>query len=136
VVGVGAAVLIRRSSGITILWFQVIGAALFYLLALPWLGSLTKGPVGLPALAALAYLVLVAGMFNFGVWYTIVKKAPLSWMTITLLLQPPLSAVLGWVYLKERASANVWFGTALILIALGIGMIRVRTREPLASDPA
>ncbi|RYG33995.1 hypothetical protein EON81_16765 [bacterium] len=130
IVGVGAAILIRRSSGITILWFQVIGAALFYILALPWIGDLTKGAVGFAALASLGYLVFVAGMFNFGVWYTIVKNAPLSWMTITLLLQPPLSAVLGWVYLNERPTPNVWAGTGLILGALGIGMIRSRAAEP------
>ncbi|CAN5654663.1 hypothetical protein BH11ARM2_BH11ARM2_37270 [soil metagenome] len=132
-VGVGAALLVRRSSGIAILWFQVVGAGLFYLLAAPWFGNPFTGTPSLSALLSLAYLVFVAGMFNFGVWYTLVKRAPLSWMAITLLLQPPLSAVLGWTFLQERPTANVWTGTAVILAALGIGMMR-STKNPVAAS--
>lgn len=135
IVGVGAAVLVRRSSGIAILWFQVIGAGLFYLLALPWFGSPFTGSPSLPAWGSLAYLVFVAGMFNFGVWYTLVKRAPLSWMAITLLLQPPLSAVLGWTLLRERPTANVWSGTVLILVALGVGMMRTKSVRTDSSSP-
>jgi drug/metabolite transporter (DMT)-like permease len=73
------------------------------------------------AWAAITYLVLIPGLFCFGTWYRLVEKVPLSLMVITLLLQPPLSALLGWRVLGESLTAEIGVGAALILAALAIG---------------
>lgn len=119
VAGVLAVRLVRRSSGITVLAFEVLGAVPALLL----LGSafpLTFATGAVP-LMGLAYLTLVPGLLCFGVWYRMVERVPLSLMILTLMLQPPLSALLGWRLLGEPITAELVAGTVLILGALMIG---------------
>jgi drug/metabolite transporter (DMT)-like permease len=132
-----AAHLIRRASGVTILWFQVLGAVttlafvpLLFGQALPF----SLAGAGWPAAGALAYLVLISGLFNFGVWYTLVEKAPLSLMVVSVLLQPPLSALLGWQFLGERLTPLLTVGTGLILAALLIGSSERRSGGVAAEE--
>ncbi|MGV3616382.1 MAG: DMT family transporter [Fimbriimonas sp.] len=134
--GVLAASLVRRSSGITILAFQVLGGV----------GTLALAPIlmegVLPfqaseitplALGALAYLVLFPGLLCFSVWYMLVERTPLSLMVLSILLQPPLSALLGGLVLREPLTAQLGLGTALVLVALVLGATEGRVAR--ASRP-
>lgn len=117
--------IVRRSSGVTVLWCEVIGATAMLALVPLLFGSVlpfSLAGCGWPTVGAIAYLVLVAGMFSFSTWYMLVERAPLSLMVVSLLLQPPITALLGWWFLGERLTAPLLIGTALILAALGLGV--------------
>lgn len=134
--GVLSAALVRRSSGITILAFQVLGAVIALSmgpLVRPDLIQFTIGTPGPDAWAALAYLVVFPGLICFATWYVIVEKAPLSLMVLTLLLQPPLAAIFGWLVLREPLTPAMGMGTALILVALVLGVFERRRQAPIVA---
>jgi len=124
--GVLAIQIARRSSGITTLWLQVVGAAIFLSAApivLPSVFPYTFNGSGATTAFVLTYLVLISGLVTFGIWYTLAEKAPLSLMVITLLLQPPLATGLGMLFLNEKPNLQTALGSALILAALLIGTL-------------
>lgn len=118
--GVLAARLVLRSSGITVLTLQILGAVATYCL----------GPVLLPrvlpftvsfsgaSLGAIVYLVLMSGLVAFGGWYMLVERAPMSLMVLSLMIQPPLAALLAWAVLGETITPAIAAGSGLILAAL------------------
>lgn len=115
--------IVRRSSGIGYLSYEALGM-IPTLLLLPVLTGgempLAFGTLSLPAILAVAYLVLLPGLVCFGVWYATVERVPLSTMVVTILLQPPLSAVLAWAFAGEAIGLPIAVGTALIVAALGV----------------
>lgn len=130
-----AARLIRRSSGITILAYEVVGAALVLAVApilFPGAFPFSLTGVTWEGVAAWAYLVFVPGLLCFSVWFMLVERTPLSLMVLTLLFQPPLSALAGWWFLKEPLSAELGVGTLLILGGLVLGTRDERSARRLA----
>jgi len=122
VAGVLTAQLVRRSSGIAILRWMVVGAIpTLWLSVLLNPASFSLAHAGWVSVGAIGYLVLIAGLLNFGVWYTTVEKAPLSVMVITLMAQAPLSALLGWYVRHEVLTLASGIGAALIMGALVVG---------------
>ena len=130
----------RRSSGITALWYQVAGAAVFLCLA-PLIAP-TVFPYVLPqiqpntltAYACLGYLILVAGFINFAIWYRLAERVPVSLLALTLLIQPPIAAVFGVLVLHETFSPQVVAGTALILAGLVIGTLKGKLKNSAGSE--
>lgn len=115
--------IVRRSSGIGFLSWEVAGMVPTFLL-LPFLTHgampLAFGAFAWPSLAAIAYLVLLPGLVCFGVWYATVERVPLSTMVVTILLQPPLSALLAWALTGEAVGLPIAVGTGLIVGALAV----------------
>lgn len=131
--GVFSAAIVRRSSGITTLAFQVLGAVVTLILApllLPGLFAFSVG-TSLASVAAMAYLVLLPGLFCFSVWYMLVERTPLSLMVLSILLQPPLSAMLAYFVLREPITPQIVIGAVLILSALVLGA--TERRQPAAA---
>jgi drug/metabolite transporter (DMT)-like permease len=134
IAGVLTTQLVRRSSGIAILRWMVVGAIpTLWLAVVRDPASFAIANAGWVSVGCIAYLVLIAGLFNFGVWYTTVERAPLSVMVVTLMAQAPLSALLGWWVRHEVLNLATWIGTALIMAALLIGAEDVKPSSE--SDP-
>ena len=119
---IGASV-VRRSSGVGYLAWETVGM-IPTLLLVPALTHgampLALGTLDPSALGAVAYLVLLPGLLCFGVWYATVERVPLSTMVVTILLQPPLSALLAWAFQGEQVGLPVAVGSGLIVAALGV----------------
>jgi len=130
----------RRSSGITALWYQVAGAAVF--LCLAPLVAPAVFPITFPRLepssavsfGCLAYLILIAGFINFAIWYRLAERVPVSLLALSLLLQPPIAAVFGILVLREKFSPEVLAGTTLILLGLVIGTLKGKLKNPAESE--
>jgi drug/metabolite transporter (DMT)-like permease len=132
--GVLSAAIVRRSSGITTLAFQVLGSVVTLIAApliFPGLLPFAVSEVTPAALGAVAYLILAPGLFCFSVWYMLVERTPLSLMVLSILLQPPLSALLAHFVLHEPLTPQIAIGAALILTALVIGATEAKKVETL-----
>jgi drug/metabolite transporter (DMT)-like permease len=114
--------LVRRSSGVAILAFQVAGSVPTYVLGATFLGF-RMNPTGGPTWIAIAYLVLIAGMVCFAAWYRIVEKTPVSLMVLTLMVQPPVAALLGYVFRGEQLGFNLLIGSGVIFLGLFLGAL-------------
>lgn len=115
--------IVRRSSGVGYLAWETLGMLPTLLLVPALLGGtmpLSAGGLTLQAVLAVAYLVLLPGLVCFGVWYATVERVPLSTMVVTILLQPPLAALLAWRYAHEPLTLPVLVGSALIVAALAV----------------
>lgn len=112
---------IKASSGPGALAYELIGASISFALMpfiIPERMQLSVAQVTPSAIGAMAYLVLIAGLFCFGVWYRLAEKAPVSLMVVSLGLQAPFGAFLGWWVRGEQITAATAVGTVLILTAL------------------
>jgi drug/metabolite transporter (DMT)-like permease len=124
IVSVLAARLVRRASGLTVLAYQVLGAATiqgFAPILLPGVFPMEFQRAGWQAWASVAFLVLVPSLLCWGTWYRLVERVPLSLMVVTLMVQPPIAALIGWVFLRERYGFELALGSAIILAALTVG---------------
>lgn len=113
--------IVLRSSGLGTLAFESLGAALgtiLYPLVLPGVPSLRIDSFPPMSFFYLFFLVVVAGVFAFGVWYVLVENAPVSLMMLSTLIQPPIAAVLGYVFLHETVTRNTIYGSAAIVVGL------------------
>jgi drug/metabolite transporter (DMT)-like permease len=125
--------LVLRSSGLGVLAFEATGSALgcvLYPLLFPKALPLYAFAFSPAAMAGMAYLALVAGVFAFGVWYVLVENAPVSLLMVSTLIQPPAAAVFGVFFLHESVPTNVYYGSALVAAALIVAGTERPARAP------
>lgn len=122
--GVFAMRLVRKSSGLTILTAQISGGLLTFLAAPYLLGQslplIWPTSWSWPAFAAMTYLIFISGLVCFATWYMVAERAPLSFMVVTLLIQPIASTILGVWFKHEQFTSEMGIGSTLILLALVI----------------
>ena len=126
VMGVLAAKIIRRTSGISVLVGQMWGGAISF-----WLAALLFGsslPLVVPAFSfgvflPLFYLIIISGILTFTVWYRIVETSPLTLISVVIGIQPPVAALLNWIVYHTQPTPNTIIGATVILAALLIGFV-------------
>jgi len=127
---------ILRSSGLGALAYQLIGMALGAVTAaiiLPSPAGWQLGTLTTPVILAIAYLVIFASAVCFSIWYTLVKHAPLSLITLVMGLQPVLATGIGMKFFGEKGGSGFVPGSILVLVALVIGAFDPAHKE--VSDP-
>ncbi len=135
-----AAALLRKSSGIGALAYEITGAAAAQI-ALPFLFpgmiSLKFGLLSPPAVIAILYLIFIAGLVCFGGWYIVAESAPVSLMLISLGMQAPIASFLGWYFLGEKIGSQMAIGAIIIVLALAIAIWdtkRIANAEELTNE--
>jgi drug/metabolite transporter (DMT)-like permease len=121
--GVIAALISRRTSGVSVLCGQMWGGAVsFLLLAAIFPIALTiKVPTHAIGYLPVLYLILISGLITFTVWYRIVEDTPLTLLVIGIAIQPPVAALLNWMVKGNLPQVNTIVGAVIILLALAIG---------------
>ena len=100
-----------------------------------WSGALTSVPLLLRAPAQLLaapaegyfsaiYLGLCASALGYILWTRALADAPVSVVASALYITPPLSALIGWVWLHEQPSQSVLVGGLVILAGVVLVMRR------------
>ena len=74
--------------------------------------------VGARAWWSIAYLAAGASVFAYGVWYRVLREAPVTEAALSLFLQPAAGVALGYFVAGEAVGWNTLAGGALILGAL------------------
>lgn len=136
--GVIAARISRRTSGVSVLVGQMWGGACAF-----WVAALALGsslPLAVPAFsvgsfAPMFYLVLVSGILTFTVWYRIVEKSPLTLLVVAIAIQPPVATLLSWYFEHKVPTRETIIGATIILLALGLGFVGENTRLEPNLDP-
>lgn len=137
-VGMVAAMrIVLRTSGIGTLAWQAagMGVAFFMMPLFGSAGAIVFGGFSVATLIAVGYLMLIASLVCFTVWYVIAEKVPVSWLVITVGLQVPLSACLGVAFNNEKIGVQLAIGTLVILIAIVLAsMDRVERVAPKGAE--
>jgi drug/metabolite transporter (DMT)-like permease len=137
--GVIAAKISRRNSGVSVLIGQMWGGAIAF-----WLAALVFGsslPLVVPAFSIssylpLMYLIIISGIITFTIWYRIVEKSPLTLLGVVIAIQPPVAALLNWFVYHTVPSTNSIIGASVIMIALFVGFVGEKaTLEPGFDTP-
>jgi drug/metabolite transporter (DMT)-like permease len=115
-----AAKLVRDSSAVGVAAWQFIGAMVGFwaLAAMPGFMHFEISSWNAVATWSVLYLALIPGVFCFTTWYILVRTTPIAILAVSILLQPPVAAILGYFVLGERLLPTAWLGTALILFGL------------------
>jgi drug/metabolite transporter (DMT)-like permease len=126
------AMVVQCASGVWIkrLSTEVSGLALTtgaLLLAVPmfvltWIafGDHSLPHVSLRASAALVYLGIVGSVIGFTLYFYVLKHVQASKVALITLMTPVSALFIGQGFNGEHITANVWYGTAVILCALAV----------------
>jgi len=130
VTAVLVAMVLQCASGV---WVKRIGADVSglavtsgaLLLAVPmyfvtWLlfGEHSFGHVTLRAIASLLYLGVIGSVIGFTLYFYVLKHVQANKVALVTLMTPVSALFIGQALNGERITANVWWGTGVILTAL------------------
>ena len=79
--------------------------------------------------AAVLYLGLVMTALGYGIWYTLVRRNPVSLIAPFLLLLPIFTIFGGIVFLGERLTQTTVLGGAIVLAGVAVIVIEPRRRR-------
>lgn len=131
--------IVRRSSGVGAFSYELLGISLAMIVVPLTFRSAMPIEVrefGPGFLGPLAFLIFGAGLIAWGVWYIIAEKAPVSYMIVTLGIQAPAAALLGYLLTRAPIETHTVAGTALIILALVISAVnRKNSGEELPIPP-
>lgn len=82
-----------------------------------WQAIQTAGPI---VWAAALYLGLIMTALGYGLWYTLIRRNPVSQVAPFLLLLPVFAVLGGVVFLGESLGARTLLGGALVIAGLGL----------------
>lgn len=136
--GVIAAKISRRTSGVSVLVGQMWGGAISFWLAALVLGSYL--PLHVPAFSVSAflpmfYLIIISGIITFTIWYRIVESSPLTLLGVVIGIQPPVAALLNWLVYRTVPSTNTVIGATVIILALMVGFVGEKASLEPSLDP-
>jgi drug/metabolite transporter (DMT)-like permease len=96
----------------------VIGAAA----CLPFVAQLRRelGDAPAGAIGWLVYLGLVPTAIGFSTWAFALRRTDAGRLAATTYLVPPLSILLGWLWLGESPAALAYLGGALCLVGVAV----------------
>ncbi|MES1248760.1 MAG: DMT family transporter, partial [Actinomycetota bacterium] len=122
-------VVLRALSGTqTVLLCSAIGVVV----TLPWIGGLAhelgRAPGG--SIGWLVYLGVAPTALGFSTWSFALRRTDAGRLAATTYLVPPLSILLGWIWLGETPAGLAYLGGALALAGVAIS----RRRPASAAD--
>ena len=136
--GVFAAKISRRTSGVSVLVGQMWGGALVFSVGALLLRS--QLPLVVPTFTfanfyPMFYLIIISGIITFTIWYRIVEKSPLTLLMVVVALQPPVAALLTWAIHKQAPTVNSIIGAVVIFAALILGFVGEKADLKPTMDP-
>ncbi len=79
---------------------------------------------------SLAYLALLATLFGYGVWNTLLGRYPASTVAPFSLLVPPVGLLTGWLAFDEVPDVPSLLGAGLVIAGIAVANIVVARRRP------
>ena len=138
--------LVARRSGTTqglglVVWGSVVAAPVLLVAATVEVGPTHLLPavaaIDLPGMLALAYLTLVATIFGFGTWSSLMSRYPAAQVAPFTMLVPPIGLLTAWLALGEQVSPLALAGSALVvsgLLAPQAKPLAARLRRPTTTE--
>ncbi len=109
---------------------MLLGAAVLSPFAIAECVTRHAGAPGPREWLAVAYLTIVCSAVCYGIWYSLLRRYPVSSMAAFLFIQPLMGPVFGYIFLNEVL--GLWSIAGAVLVMLGVWLV-VRPRGP-ASD--
>jgi drug/metabolite transporter (DMT)-like permease len=96
----------------------------------------TTSPLTFSAIWQMGYLSIVCGLTLFPLWYWVMERLPLGLMGITLFVQAPSAALVGWLFYSQKLMPASWQGGILIFVSLWLCTYSLRPRAARESPDA
>jgi drug/metabolite transporter (DMT)-like permease len=120
--------LLARLSALEVTWFAcTIGAVV----CLPFAGDLvrTVQEVPLSSVGWIVYLGLFPTAIAFTTFAFALARMDASRLGVTTYLVPPITILLGWLFLREVPPGLAMVGGVVSLVGVAVSRVRPRTRE-------
>ena len=120
--------LLARLSALEVTWFAcTIGAVV----CLPFAGDLirTVQEVPLSSVGWIVYLGLFPTAIAFTTFAYALARMDASRLGVTTYLVPPITILLGWLFLREVPPGLAMVGCVVSLVGVAVSRVRPRTRE-------
>ena len=93
----------------------------------------------MPAAAwwSLAYLGVICSAVGYALWYFAIQRAPVNLVSLTVFVQPVAGLLLAWLWLGEQLHWGQFWGSAVIVTGLVIGLQseETETKSTSAIEP-
>ena len=86
-------------------------------------------PMPVAAWLSLAYLGVICSAFGYALWYFAIQRAPVNLVALTVFAQPVAGLLLAAVWLREVLLWGQFWGSAVIIAGLIIGLRSEREPE-------
>ncbi len=126
--------LVRRISGVQVTWMAcTIGA----ISCLPFAGDLVTQARDAPASSIwwLIYLGVFPTAIAFSTYAFALKHMSASSLGVTTYLVPPITIVMGVVFLSEAPPTMAYAGGALALVGVAVARRKPRPKQPVSPAP-
>ncbi|MCP5072964.1 MAG: EamA family transporter [Rhodobacteraceae bacterium] len=84
---------------------------------------------------AVIYLGLVMTAVGYGIWYSLIRKYPVSQVAPFLLLLPVFSIIGSFFFLGERLTTSAMIGGAIVLAGVAVILVEREPETRVQSDP-
>jgi len=114
-----------RYAGLSVvLWQMAIGAMLLTPLAAWEFVAHPPGNLGAAEWGAIGYVVVVCSFLCYGVWFSLLKRCPVSSMGGFLFLQPVFGPFIAWAVRGEAVGLWTVLGGGLVVAAVYLVAVR------------
>lgn len=125
--------LLRRYDPMTVTTWAIVSGTAVVLPALAIPGAVPPLPAISPAVwSAIGYLAIGTSVIGYPLWLYALRHMDASKVAITSNTQPILTALMSWLFFRERFTPGFFIGAALILA----GVTWVETRRAAVSPEA
>lgn len=87
-------------------------------------------------LLLVGYLSLVCTLIGYTVWFVALRQHLAANVAITIFAQPVVGILVGWLFVSETPTAWQLIGTAVILLAVALALVRPAATAILAKAAA
>ena len=126
--------LTARYAPVSILARQMLLGSLF---ALPMMiVEILQRPVHFTAtsVSGWIYLSLINSALCYGIWFTMVKRYPLSLISIYILIQPLSGPFYAWLFIGEPFTVRTVLGMLLVIAGIVLTSLKLQNRKNEASQ--
>jgi O-acetylserine/cysteine efflux transporter len=117
-------------------WVSVVPPVPLVLLSLPLEGAHRDldalRHMGLSGIAAAVYVAWIATLFGYAAWGHLLRTYDAATVAPFSLFVPVFGIVTAWAYQGERVTLTTVFASALVVVGILVGMLRLPRKRPAA----
>jgi drug/metabolite transporter (DMT)-like permease len=95
----------------------------------PVIASTNFGSITMRGWESILFLSILASMFGYTVWYRIIRVVPVSYVALSLFIQPLVGTMLGYTLLGEEINLQTLVGALVVCVSLAWWQLRTPIPE-------
>ncbi len=114
----------RYAASHLVFGMKMAGFLVASLVYAPTITSTNFAGITMRGWGSVLFLAVLASMFGYVIWYRVIRLVPVSYVALSLFLQPLLGTILGYTLLGEEIGLQTLVGAILVCVSLAWWQLR------------